>query len=158
MKEKKPSHWEFGSFAAIGVVAAAVGIDASGRLLHFLYGEWPYICAGLVVVLFFAVNTWVHSEFSNERWRFEKDVEKKLVEYEAKFSNLRYEYSSLKDSVAFMRRSFEEHWKLCEKTLKQVDKLLEQKAPVVAALPAPVPTPVEPELRDAVQEVVGGAV
>jgi hypothetical protein len=158
MNKQQTSHLEFGVLAAVGVIALAVGVDLTGKLLHFLYGEWPYICAGLVVVLFFAVNWWVYSEFGNEHRRFEKDVEKELAEYEAKFSSLRYENSCMKDQVAFVRRSLEEHWRLCERTIKQVDKLLEQKAPIVAALPAPVQATVGPELHDAVQEVVGGAV
>jgi hypothetical protein len=157
MKTKKTEHLEFGLLAAVGVVVVAVGVDFTGRLLHWLYGEWPYICAGLVVLLFIFVSAYVHSEFSNTHWRLQKEVESKFAEYELRLSNGKYERRLMKDDVEFLRRSFQEHWRLCEKTIKQVDKLLEQKAPIVTAAPQPVQA-VEPRLHDAVQEVVGGAV
>lgn len=40
--ESKMSGTEFGIIFAVGVIAIIVGTDLAGRLLHFLYGEWPY--------------------------------------------------------------------------------------------------------------------
>ncbi len=156
-EENKNGSWEFGILIAVGIIVAAVGVDLVGRLTHFLYGEWPYICIGLVLVAFFGVNVYVHSEFSNVHWGFQKGVDEKLSNYEEQLSRLKSENLNIRDEISYMRRSMDEHWKLCEKTILKAEKLLEQKSPIIKES-VPSVQYLDQSVRDAVQEVVGGVI
>lgn len=157
MREDKSDSLECGLLLAVGIIVIAVGTDLTGGLLSFLYGEWPYICIGLVVLAFAGIYMIVDSNFSHILFNFQKDIEKKLAVYEEKLSRLQSDRREMRDNIDFMRRSFGEHWDLCKKTIDKIDKLLEQKTPVIIEAPQPQQQ-VEQNVHEAIQEVVGGAI
>jgi len=146
---------EFAMFAVIGVIAVAVGTDLTGRLLHFLYGEWPYICLGLVVLTFFGVCFYVHSDFTNIHWLFQKEVDRKLEMADRDLGSLRYENKNIRAELEFIRKNYDSLSRFCSKTFDKVDTLLEQKSPVIIETPQSRQE-VEQSVHDAIQEVIGG--
>ena len=160
--ENKMSGTEFGILFAVGIIAAVVGTDLAGRLLQFLYGEWPYICIGLVVIAFIGISAYVHSDFSHIQLGYQHQVDEKLEVCEARIRKLTRENENIRAEIDFIRKSVQEHWKLSEKTISKVETLLEQKSPIIMEAPVietPPEVPVlDQSVHDAVKELVGGAI
>lgn len=158
MKNSEMSGTEFGVLVTIGVVVIAVGTDLAGRLLYFLYGEGPYFCIGLILLAFVGVNIYVHSEFNYIQNGFEKEVEKKLTEYEQKVSNINNQNYGMNREMEVIRKSLESNFSICEKTIFKVEKLLEQKTPIRAVAESAFAREDDRNVQAAVSEMVGGGV
>ena len=156
-ENNKLSAREFGMFAVIAVIATGIGTDLTGRLLHFLYGEWPYICLGLVVIAFFGVCFYVHHDFTNIHWSFQKEIESKLVMADREIGSLRHENKNIRSEIEFIRKNHQSFSRLCEKTIDKVETLLEQKSPIIIESPPPT-IAIERSMHDAIQEVIGGEI
>ena len=156
-ENNKLSAREFGMFAVIAVIATGIGTDLTGRLLHFLYGEWPYICLGLVVIAFFGVCFYVHHDFTNIHWSFQKEIESKLVMADREIGSLRHENKNIRSEIEFIRKNNQSFSRLCEKTIDKVETFLEQKTPNIHE-PISNTQTYDQDVQDAIQEVVGGVV
>lgn len=156
MREENNDTWVCGALIALGVVVIVIGTGLVGHLLTFMYDERKYFFVGLIALTFVGTISYVFSEFHRIQTLFEKQIESKLTVLEAKVVDVHFDRKVIQHAIDDMRRSVDLQWGLCKKSFQDVDRLMTPKPPILVEVPKPLPT-IEPNLQQAIQEVVGGA-
>ncbi len=151
------SGWQVAFLVLIGLICAIGASDLAGRIVYFAYGELKYLCAGFGVMTFYCAVWWVHSEFKRTNQKHLYEVNKAVDQCKSNAKNIKDEAWRMHDEIKLLRDLTKEHISLCSVTIHKIDKLMEQKTPIVVSEIKPMQEPIEPDVDDAVQEVTGGA-